>query len=104
MYPLASSSSPLDVGREILVVVVETRVDDGDDDVGAARRDVPGRLGPDVDARPAGYLARVAEGPLLAEARVVRQRRLPPSVVRLDVFHFRVGTIGLDGRTQGLSG
>ena len=88
-----------DVGGEVGVVVLDPGVDDGDDDVGAAGRRVPGRLGVDVG------VARLVEAPHLRQARVVGRERGGDDAVGLGVLdaRLRVEAGGSDvGREVGL--
>ena len=79
------------------MVVVDAGVDHGDDDVAAARRDVPGLGGVDVGVGAAAGLAGVVHAPQLGEARVVGDRRVIDDPVGLRVEHRGVALIALDG-------
>ena len=50
------------------MVVIDARVDNGDDDRGTAGRDSPGVLGADVGAADTRDLPRVVEAPLIRKA------------------------------------
>ena len=69
-------------------------VDDGDDDVRAAARDVPGTAQLRVRARRAAELARVAQMPLVTEQRIVRRETLPHLHEEIRLRPLDLGTRG----------
>ena len=79
------------LAREIGMAEVDAAVDNGDRDVLAPRRHVPGLRGVDVGIDLAAALPGVVQAPQLAERRVVRNRREDrDEMVRLDVLHVRI--------------
>ncbi len=79
-----------DVGREIGMVVVATRVDHADEHIRAADRYVPRERGVDVGTRRPPGLPRVPQGPHLVEAGVVGDHAGRQHVVRLGVLDLGV--------------
>ncbi len=82
------------VGRQVLMEIVDARVDHGHQGVGAPGRDVPrlGRIDVGI-GRPAG-LAQIVKPPKVPELGIVGQRRELDPIVRLRVEHRRIGPIG----------
>ena len=75
-----------DVARQVGVEEVDPGVDHGDHDLAFACGDVPGARRIDVGSGLPPRLPAVAEGPLLGEARVVRNPVRREEIVRLDVL------------------
>ena len=86
--------------------VGDARIDDGHNDVGIPRREVPGLGGVDVRVDRAAGLAGIVHAPELAEVGVVGDRRVDlDDIIRLgigDVGILLEGLQGPIGRTIGL--
>ena len=92
-----------DVCRQIRMGVIDARIDDGDHDAVAARRDVPCLRRMDVGPGGSAGLTDVVETPEIGKQRVIRLREGRDHVVGLDEFHGRVIAIACDGVGHGPS-
>ena len=84
------------VRGQVRVGVIDSRVDHGHDDVAAPGREVPGFGGIDVRVGGPAVLARVVEGPQLAEARIVGSRLRVDDPVGLCVEDGRMPSVELE--------
>src|SRR2546428_2970400 len=93
-----------DIRRQVRVVVIGARVDDGHEDAAAPGGDAPGALGVDIGSGRAARLPGIVKPVLLHVARIIRREADGDEVVRLDVLYVRIAAEALESLLRGDAG